>query len=145
MNFVKKCLCFFEDTSPSGKEVAWALLVLRIAIAIFFITHGYGKLFGTAPGLEGFTGMLAGLGFPAAGAMALLVGVAEFFGGIALLLGVFTRFSAFWLALISLVAWITVKGFGLPAGDLDLLSLGGTLALLFAGPGMYSVSKYLKK
>ena len=155
MQIIKKALCVIEDGTPTGKEVAYALLFVRIAIGVFFITHGYGKLFGDAPGMEGFTGMLVMMGVPAAGLFAWLVAIAEFFGGLAILVGAFTRFSAFWLAIISFVAWVKVKGFslgmvmimenGMPmgGGDLDLLALGMTLAILFAGPGMYSVSYHL--
>lgn len=148
MQLAKKCLCFFEDVNPTEKEVAWGLLLLRLSVGIFFLTHGYSKLFAAAPGIEGFTGMLAGLGFPLAGLLAILVGIAEFFGGIALIAGAFTRFSAFWLAVITLVAWIMVKGLGFgfgAEGNLDLLALGGTLALLFTGPGQLSVSNHMKK
>lgn len=148
MNVIKKALCFIENGQPTQKEMDYALLAMRIAIGVFFVAFGYSKLFADAPGLEGFTGMLDGLGFPLPAVLALLVGVAEFFGGIAILLGVFTRFSAFWLIVVSLVAWISVKSvsFGFQAeGNVDLLALGLTVALFFAGPGMISVSAHMKK
>lgn len=143
----KKVCKFCDDVNPSTKEVSYGLLAMRVAIGLFFISFGYGKLFG-APGLEMFTGMLAGLGFPIPGVLALLVGVAEFFGGIAILLGVFTRFSAFWLTVISVVAWVAVKSvsFGFQAeGNVDLLALGLTVGLFFAGPGAISLSNHMKK
>ena len=147
MNTLHKALHFVENGQPTRKEMDYALLAMRIAIGLFFVSFGFGKLFG-APGLEGFTGMLSGLGFPLPAVLALLVGVAEFFGGIAILLGVFTRFSALWLTIISLVAWVSVKSvsFGFQAeGNVDLLALGLTIALFFAGPGMISVSAHMKK
>lgn len=142
---------FRDDVQPTTQELSYALLAMRVAVALFFISFGYGKLFG-APGLEMFTGMLDGLGFPMPGVLALLVGIAEFFGGLAILLGVFTRFSAFWLTIVSLVAWLSVKGmfFGfnpdpaIAAGNIDLLALGLTIGLFFAGPGSISVSKQLQ-
>jgi len=148
MTFKKKMCSFFEDTTPTRCEVDWALLAVRISIGLFFVTHGYSKLFAAAPGIEGFTGMLAGLGFPAAVLFAYLVGIAEFFGGIAILVGLFTRFSAFWLSIITVVAWVMVKGLGFgfgEEGNLDLLALGGTLALVAAGPGMFSLSEKMKQ
>ncbi len=156
MNTIKKALCFVENDNPTESEVSYALLVIRIVVAIFFIKFGYGKLFG-APGIEGFTGMLTMLSFPLPALFAYLVGIAEFFGGIAILLGVLTRFSAFWLAIISFAAWAGVKGFGLAmlttlpngapfaGGVLDLLALGLTIAIFIAGPGAISLSSYLKK
>jgi putative oxidoreductase len=148
MNAMCKKVCtIFDNPNPSGKEISYALLVMRIAVGLFFVSFGFGKLFGT-PGLEMVTGMFTGLGFPIPGVLALLVGIAEFFGGLAILLGVMTRFSAFWLALISLVAWATVKsfsfGFG-TEGNLDLLALGLTVALLITGPGSISLSKKMLK
>lgn len=147
MNICKKVFKCVDSVNPSEKELSYALLALRVSVALFFISYGYGKLFG-APGLEMFTGMLTGLGFPIPGVLAFLIGIAEFFGGIAILIGVMTRFSAFWLAVISVVAWAVVKNFsfGFQAdGNADLLVLGLTIALIFTGPGLLSVSAYLKK
>ncbi len=145
MNVLHKAKYFIEDTNPTQKEVSMALLFARIALGVFFITHGFSKL----SGIEGFTGMLDGLGWPMAALFAWLVTIAEFFGGIAILLGVFTRFSAFWLAVITIYAWIGVKGLALGmgdgGGDVDLLALGLTLALFYAGPGALSVSAHMKK
>ena len=143
---IKRVFSVF-DAAPTKCEIDYALLAIRLAVGLFFVSFGFGKLFG-APGLEGFTGMLEGLGFPAPALLALLVGVAEFFGGLAIILGVLTRFSAFWLALISVVAWATVKGFTfgfMQEGNIDLLALGLTLALVKAGPGAISVSAHFKK
>jgi len=157
MNVFSKALHFIEDGRPTNKEVDYALLALRIVIAVFFITHGYDKLFGVMSGPEGFAGMLGMMSMPMPGVLAFLVGVAEFFGGFGILLGVFTRFSAFWLTIISFVAWAMVKGFSLGmvftmptgmalgGGDLDILSLGIVLALFFTGPGSLSVSAHMKK
>jgi putative oxidoreductase len=141
----KKIYAVVDDVTSTEKELAYAFLFTRIAVAVFFITHGYDKFFGEM-GLAGFTGMLTELGFPMAGILAFLVAFAELFGGIAILLGIMTRFWAFWLAVISFVAWWVVKGFalGMDKGDLDVLALGLTLALVFAGPGALSLSAYFK-
>jgi putative oxidoreductase len=145
MHIIHKTLCFFENSQPTQKEIGLALLVARIAVGIFFITHGFSKL----SGIDGFVGMLDGLGWPMAALFAWLVAIAEFFGGFAILLGVFTRFSAFWLSIITLYAWIAVKSFSLGMGpgegDVDLLALGLTVAIFFAGPGELSVSAHMKK
>ena len=79
----------------------------RIVIGVIFILAGYGKLFAT-PGIEGFSGMLGGLGFPLPGFLAILIGVIELVGGIMLLLGLWTTVSASLLSVIMLVAVITV-------------------------------------
>lgn len=141
----KKVCALVDDVTTTEKEVAYALLATRIATAVFFITHGYDKFFSEA-GLAGFAGMLTKFGFPMPDIFAFLVAFAELFGGIAILLGIMTRFWAFWLVVISFVAWWVVKGFalGMDKGDLDVLALGLTFALLFAGPGALSLSAYFK-
>ena len=145
MGILKKAFKFKDDVAPNSCEMDGALLVMRIMLALFFVVHGYSKLFGEM-GIDGFTGMLVGLGVPAAGMFALLVGVAEFFGGLAILLGILTRFSALWLTIITLYAWIAVKGFSFTGGaDMDVLALGLTVGLLIAGPGAISVSGQMAK
>lgn len=118
-----------------------ALLILRVAVGVIFIFHGYGKLFGGAPGMVAFTGMVAKLGFPAPALFAYAAAFAEFFGGIAVLLGVFTDVAAILIAIVMLVALVGVKKFSLPAADVDLSLLAITLALYFMGPGKYTVMK----
>ena len=139
-----KICTFNDDTNVTSKELDYALLSVRIATGVFFVVHGYAKFFGEM-GLAGFAGMLTKLGFPMADIFSFLVAFAELFGGIAILLGVMTRFWAFWLTVIAFVAWWTVKGFNIgDKGDLDLLALGLTIALLLAGPGAISLSSYFK-
>ncbi len=82
-------------------------LLLRVVIGLIFIIAGYGKLFG-APGIEGFSGMLAGIGFPLAAALAVVIGIIELVGGLMLLVGLWTKIPATLLAIIMLVAVITV-------------------------------------
>ncbi|MCB9810583.1 MAG: DoxX family protein [Candidatus Nomurabacteria bacterium] len=140
----KKVFTFFDDVRPAACDVDYALLVARIATGVFFTVHGYSKFFGEA-GLAGFAGMLANHGFPIVDIFAFLVAFAELFGGIALILGVMTRFWSLWLAIIAFVAWWTIKSFNIgAAGDLDVLALGLTIALLIAGPGAVSLSAKLK-
>lgn len=136
----KRAITFFDEVRPANCDVDYALLVARVAVGVFFVVHGYDKFFGEG-GLEGFSAMLTNFGFPMAGLLAFLVAFAELFGGLAVLVGVMTRFWAFWLAVISFVAWWTVKGFNIgDRGDLDLLALGLTIALFIVGPGAMSLS-----
>lgn len=119
------------------------LLVLRLAAGAIFIYHGYGKLFGDAPGMEMFTGMITGMGFPAPAFFAWCAALTEFFGGIALVLGVATPVVSSLLAVVMLVAFIVVKNSMLPAGDADLALLGIVIALIAMGPGAWSIdAKY---
>ncbi len=63
-----------------------ALLVLRVVLGIVMIGHGYGKVFG---GFSHVHDMVQHIGFPAW--MAYLLAATEFFGGILIIAGLFTR------------------------------------------------------
>ena len=70
-------------------EAAWAPLALRVPAGLIFAAHGAQKLFGWfgGYGLEGTGQWMASQGLNPGYLMALLAGSAEFFGGLALLLG----------------------------------------------------------
>ncbi len=122
-----------------------ALLILRLTIGVIFILHGYGKLFGDAPGMTAFTGMVAQLGFPAPGLFAYAAAFSEFFGGIALILGIATELAAILISIVMLVALVGVKKFSLPLADLDLSLLAIAVAIFFMGPGKYVAIKSNEK
>jgi putative oxidoreductase len=70
-----------------------ALLLLRLALGIIFIFHGYPKLFThTRETMQMFEHM----GFP--GYFVYIAGAVEFFGGIVMILGLFTRVAGLLLA-----------------------------------------------
>lgn len=66
-----------------------ALLVMRLVLGAILIAHGHHKVFG---GFHAHQQSVSGLGLPAW--MAYLSAGTEFFGGIALVLGLFTRYFA---------------------------------------------------
>ena len=82
------------------------LLVMRCMLGAIFIFHGGQKLFGWwgGPGLPGFAGWLQQLGIPFPAYAAVLAGVAEFFGGCLLVLGVWMR-----PAVVPLIATMCVR------------------------------------
>ncbi|MGA9391507.1 MAG: DoxX family protein [Candidatus Sulfotelmatobacter sp.] len=67
-----------------------ALLVMRLALGAVMVGHGYQKVFG---GLHHHAQFVASLGLPAW--TAYLSAFAEFFGGLLVILGLFTRVAAF--------------------------------------------------
>lgn len=70
-----------------------ALLILRAALGVIFIYHGYPKLFGhTRETMQGF----AHMGFPPY--FAYIAGVIELFGGFMLLAGLFARIAGLLIA-----------------------------------------------
>ena len=123
----------------------WALLGLRVALAIVFILHGWGKLFGDTPGMTAFIGMVGGLGFPATTLFAYLAALSEFLGGIAMLLGVFTNVFSVLLSIVMMVALFGVKRFSFPLADIDLALLAMAIAVGLMGPGRYSMMGWFKK
>lgn len=128
-----KKLLYSEDMAD------WGLLVLRVGIGIAFMLHGYPKLFmGSAAGLAKG---LAAAGIPGGIAAAYLAGMAEFFGGIALILGILTRPTSVVMAFNMLVALFfhLNKGDGFIAYSHALESGILFVALLVSGPGRFSL------
>lgn len=114
----------------------FAPVLLRVVIGVIFTVHGYGKLFG---GMEQFTAFITGtLKFPALLAWAA-AGV-EFFGGVALILGLLTRVAALGIAIVMAVAVAKVHwpsgltGEGGYEYPLTLLCVAVSLILTGAGP-----------
>lgn len=137
MNLLKcKCSEKWHDVAP---------LVLRIAVGLVFAMHGYQKLSG-----GGFGGMLASLGVPAAGFFGALVTWVELLGGIALILGLLTHWSAKLLAIDMLVAFFLVhvsNGFWLSNGGYEfvIVLFAAAVSLLITGPGKWSLDeKWMK-
>lgn len=77
-----------------------ALLVLRIVLGIIMIGHGYHKVFGG--GFMEHWHRVQALGLP--GFLAIPSALAEFFGGILVLAGLFTRWAALAILIDMLVA-----------------------------------------
>lgn len=130
-----------------GDAWEWGLLIGRIVLGVVFIAHGYQKLFVT--GVDQIAGFFGSLGIPIPEFFAWLVSLTEFVGGIAVLIGLLTRYAATGLAITLIVAILTVKAkiglIGSPGAgyELDLALLALSLALLLAGPGKLSLETLL--
>lgn len=122
------------------------LTILRLIVGSIFIVHGAQKLF--TIGLGNIGGMMAQSGIPMGEVVGPLVGLTEFFGGIALVLGLFTRLSALGLALVMAGAVFLVHfpaGFFNPRGfEFPLALLGATIAIALMGPGNISMDRAIK-
>lgn len=114
-----------------------ALTVLRVVVALLFIAHGTQKIFGFPssgmPPMEG--------GLPP---LMLVAGWLEIVGGLAILVGFFTRPVAFILSGQMAVAYWLAHAPQNPfpvnnAGDASILFCFVFLYLVFAGPGAFSI------
>jgi putative oxidoreductase len=126
------------------------LLVLRLVLGVIFIGHGAQKLFGSfgGPRISGFTKMLEQLSVKPAKPMAILAGLAEFVGGILVILGFLTPLAALILIGVMIVAVLTVhlkNGFFNTNGgyEFNLALAGMALTLLIVGAGAYSLDSVL--
>lgn len=133
-------------TSTAG----WAGLVLRVPVGIILAAHGAQKLFGWfgGYGLDGTGQWMASIGLEPGYFMALLAGSAEFFGGVALILGILTRPAAFVNAITMVVAIFAVhftNGFFASNGGYEfaLALLAATAALTLSGAGRLAIDNVI--
>lgn len=131
-------------------DAGWAALALRIPVGIIFAAHGAQKLFGWfgGYGLEGTGQWMESIGLAPGYLMALLAGSAEFFGGIALILGLLVRPFAAALAIAMAVAIFTAHvGHGLFVAkngyEFALALMAVAVALVFSGAGRASIDHAL--
>ena len=133
--------------SPTARQVSLALTVLRVVLGATFIMHGGQKLF--VYGFAGVTGAFTQMGIPMPGLMGPFVAFVEFFGGIAIVLGLLTRLAALGIAATMAVAILTVHlkaGFFNPGGvEFPLSLLATAITLIVTGAGAYSIDAILGK
>lgn len=127
-----------------------AALVLRVPVGVILAAHGAQKLFGWfgGYGLEGTGQWMASIGLTPGVFMAALAGSAEFFGGIALILGLLTRPAALVNAITMLVAIFSVhlsQGFFMSNNGYEyaLALFAATLALTIQGGGRLAIDQML--
>lgn len=138
----------------------WALVPLRLVIGSGFVVHGWAKL---SRGPAGFAKLLGQVGVPLPVPTAWVATWLEILGGAAILLGAFVDLVAVPLIVMMLVAMFTVHlrygfsaiktiglapdgpVFGPPGYEVNLLYVGGLLALIAAGPGALSVRELLAR
>lgn len=125
----------------SSRSIDRGLLLIRIALGLVFVMHGWQKL--TVFGLAGTAGFLGGLGVPLPSVNAALLITVELAGGALLAAGAGTRVVGVLLAFAMSVATVAAHGaagFFLPTGYEFVLTLALiSLAIAVTGAGRYSV------
>ncbi|MBE0532952.1 MAG: DoxX family protein [Rhodospirillales bacterium] len=121
----------------SASSAAWPLV--RVVTGLWMMPHGGQKLFGWFGGdIEGLAGFLAKIGLTPALPLAYAVGAIEFFGGLLLVVGLWTRPAAMAAAVLMLVAAFKVhlaNGFFWNQGGYEYPLMWAMLAIAVAMRG----------
>lgn len=126
------------------KALHGGLLVLRVLTGAGMAYHGYGKVFGGF--MDKFAVGVAADGFPFPLAMAWAASLSELVGGVLLVLGLGTRYAAFFIfCTMSVAFFVHHRADPLQTKELALAYWTASLALLLTGPGKASVDGISKK
>jgi putative oxidoreductase len=138
----------------------WSAIPLRVIVGYGFIAHGYAKI---AKGPAHFVGILHNIGVPAPGFMGWTTILVEIAGGLAVLVGAFVPLVSAPMAMILLVAALTVHlpygfssiklqavtasgaQFGPPGYETNLLYLAYLATLVLGGSGPFAVDGLLAR
>jgi putative oxidoreductase len=126
--------------SNAASNASGTILLGRILLAVIFLLSGFGKL--TA--IAGTAGYFGSLGLPMPTVTAIVVGLIELLGGLAILVGFQTRVVAWVLAIFTIATGLVAHtGW---ADQMQMINFmknlaiaGGFLALASSGAGAYSV------
>ena len=141
---------YVEVIEQDRTAVDVALLTARLTAGLVMIPHGAQHLLGSfnGPGLAGTVQFLGTVGY--------LVAIGEFFGGIGLVAGLLSRFSAASIAVIMVGAIVmqhAQNGFfmnwaGTQAGEgfeYHLLAIGIAIAIAIKGGGALSLDRKISR
>lgn len=122
-----------------------SVVILRVVLGITFFIHGLVKFQG---GIENIVGWFSSIGLP--GFLAYGVALIEVVGGLALVVGLFTRWVSILFALLMIGATLKVKlavgflGNGQMAGyELDLAFLAMAVSIAITGSNAYALDQFI--
>lgn len=129
-------------STVSASQNSIVILISRVFLAILFILAGWSKL----TGLDGTAQYFSAIGLPMPMVTAVIVGLIEFVGGLAILIGFQTRIAAVVVALFTIGATLVAhmdfaEGMNALMAQKNLAIAGGLLLLAVTGAGAYSVDR----
>ncbi len=138
-----------ERAATGGQDLL--LLAARLLLGAIFVESGFGKLMN----LAGFAGSLEGQGLPMPMLLAALGAAVECFGGLAVVLGAWTRLAAAALIAFTIMATLIAHRYWAYPPEAqgmqriqfmkNLAIIGGFLALIASGAGRFSVDGLLNR
>lgn len=132
----------------TGKKFDLGLLFLRVGLGVIYIFHGFPKLMGGPERWEAVGGAMSNLGIDSFHMFfGFLAATAEFFGGLFLILGLYTLPVLLLLICTMFVAVFTqiAREAGFPGIAHPLSLMIVFISLLLTGPGKHSLDHKLKK
>lgn len=119
---------------------AWGITAVRVATAVILIHAGWLKFF-TYGVTTGVAANMEKYGFPMPTAFAIAAATLELFGGILLLIGLFTRWLGVLFAIQFAIAlfYVKLRLATFAEGRLDIMILAAVILLMLAGPGRLAV------
>ncbi|MBP2301327.1 DoxX family protein [Azospirillum picis] len=121
------------------------LLAARVLLGAIFVQSGFGKLMA----LGGFISGLESQGVPAAAVLGTIGALVEAFGGLAVVLGAWTRLAALLVAVFTVAATLIAHRYWDAAPEAakmqqiqfmkNLAIIGGFLSLAASGGGRFSI------
>lgn len=136
--------------APLGRE-DWLRLLGRVLLGGIFVVSGYGKLFG----LAAFAAGLERRGVPFASTLAVIGACVEFFGGLAVVLGLEVRYVAVLMIAFVIVATAISHRFWEFAGadraaqvtnfSKNVAIIGGFVLLAAAGGGRLALERIWRR
>jgi putative oxidoreductase len=118
--------------------------ILRVTAGVLLVTHGFGKIMNPM----GAVGMVESLGFYPGVFWSPLLAATEFFGGILVALGLFTRpasFAAMIVLLVTVYFHGIVKAEGLGGAEKSILWTAIFLFFAVRGGNSHSVDAKMRK
>ncbi|MDX8492310.1 DoxX family protein [Mesorhizobium sp. VK22B] len=127
-------------TAGTASNSSFTILLGRILLAVIFLLSGFGKL--TA--ISGTAAYFGSMGLPVPTVTAVVVGLIELLGGLAILVGFQTRIAAWVLAIFTIATGLVAH-----TGWADQMQMiqflknlaitGGFILLASSGAGAYSI------